>query len=277
MSNQQSYDWQLFRRHLVTLLGRLNMLSPHQSKIEWIQAQWNDLPPHVQETITLLVDKCSAEPNDRIADEALTKQRVTRSEKTRRLYGLSRWLLKVLRHDPEAAGVNMDRDGWVAMEQIVNSLPNYLLGFSSLPYEFLVEVIEHILWQRVQLIGNSIRATYGHTTRLLDPVEDHIPDVPLFHGTSWELWPLIKHAGLTPAGRRFVQLTEDFDYANRIAQGRSANPLVLQVTTRAALDAGVKFFNFGIHVWQSTALPSCCLQQWSTNAVPNDFWLDRPE
>lgn len=253
------------------------MLPSHQSKIEWIQAQWNDLPPHVQETVTLLVEKCSAEPNDRIADEALTKQRITRSEKTRRLYGLSRWLLKVLRHNPEAAGVIMDRDGWVAMEQIVNSLPAHLLGFSNLPKDFLVEVVEHLLWQRVQLIGENIRATYGHTTHLLDPLEPLIPDAPLFHGTSWELWPLIKHVGLAPAGRRFVQLTTDFDYANRIALGRSSNPLVLQVATRDALDAGVQFFNFGIHVWQCTVVPSCCLQAWSTHALPNDFWLDSEE
>lgn len=244
------------------------------SKPDWILHQWHSLPPHVQETITLLVDKCSAEPNDRIADEALTVQRITRSEKTRRLYGLSRWLLKVLRHDPEAAGVSMDRDGWVAMEQIVSSLPSHLIAFSNLPHEFLAELIEHLLWQRVQLIDENIRATYGHTTRLLDPVESHTPDAPLFHGTSWELWPLIGHVGLTPAGRRFVQLTTDFDYANRIALGRSAHPLVLQVATRDALDVGVKFYNFGIHVWQCTAIPSCCLQAWSTLALPDDLWVD---
>lgn len=253
------------------------MLSPHQSKLEWIQTQWNDLPPHVQETITLLIDRCSTEPNDSIADETLTKQRLTRSEKTRRLYGLSRWLLKVLRHNPEAAGVTMDRNGWVAMEQLIHSLPTHLLGFSSLPKEFLVEVVEHILWQRVQLAGENIRATYGHTTSLLDPVESHTPDAPLFHGTSWELWPLIQHVGLAPAGRRFVQLTTDFEYANRIALGRSANPLVLQVATQAALDAGVKFYNFGIHVWQCTAVPSCCLHAWSTHALPNDFWYHPSE
>lgn len=253
------------------------MLSPHQSKIEWIQAQWKDLPPHVQETITLLVDKCSAEPNDRLADEALTKQRITRSEKTQRLYGLSRWLLKVLRHNPEAAGVNMDRDGWVPMQEIVSSLPPHLIPFSNLPHKYLVELIEHLLWQRIQLVDENIRATYGHTTRLLDPVESHTPDAPLFHGTSWELWPLIKHVGLVPAGRRYVQLTTDFEYANRIALGRSANPLVLQVATQAALDVGVKFCNFGIHVWQCTAVPSCCLQARSAQAFPNDFWRDPHE
>ena len=208
-----------------------------------------------------------------IADEALTIQRITRSDKTRRLYSLSRWLLKLLRHNPEAAGVNMDRNGWVALEDIAGSMPTHLLGFTRLPTEYLVELLEHILWQRVQLIGGNIRATYGHTTHLLDPTEERIPDAPLFHGATWELWPLIKHVGLTPAGRRFVQLTEDFDYANRIAEGRSANPLVLQVTTRAALDAGAKFFNFGIHVWQCTPIPSHCLQAWSTHALPQDFWL----
>lgn len=168
----------------------------------------------------------------------------------------------------------MDRDGWVAMEQIVSSLPIHLQGFSNLPSEFLAEVVEHLLWQRVQLIGQNIRATYGHTTHLLDPVDNLIPDAPLFHGTSWELWPLIKHLGLAPAGRRYVQLTTDFEYATRIAHGRSANPLVIQVATQAALDAGVRFYNFGIHVWQCTAVPSCCLQSWSTHALPSDFWLN---
>ncbi len=224
--------------------------------------------PHGQARAT----QKAARGKDEIGDEADELQRFARAPRTR-LYSLSRWLLKILRHTPEAAGLSMDANGWIQLDQITRTLPDHLAGFALLPVEYLVNLIEHILWQRVQLTGDSVRATYGHTSQQFAPTETQIPDAPLFHGTAWERWPLIQHAGLNPAGRRFVQLTTDFDYANRIANAHSAHPLVLQVATHAALDAGVKFFNFGIHVWQCTAVPSDCLQQWSTNALPNDFWL----
>ena len=141
------------------------MFSPHQSKIDWIRDQWHDLPPHVQETITLLVDKCVVDPYDAFADEALAQRKFTRSSNNRRIYGLSRWLLKVLRHHPEAAGASMDRNGWVLFENIAQSLPAHLADFSDLPTDYLVELVGFVLWQRVQFDGNRLRATYGHTTR----------------------------------------------------------------------------------------------------------------
>ena len=244
-----------------------------QSKIEWLHAQWNHLPPHVQETITLLVDQCAILPDNSCKDVIHNNGLLTRSRRTR-LSSLSRWLLKILRHSPEAANVTMDRSGWIPLIQITSSLPERLNGYSVLPHDYLAELIENTLGQRVQFNGENIRATYGHTTEQFDPVEALVPDAPLFHGTAWERWPLIQYTGLIPAGRRFVQLTTDFEYANRIARSRSSNPLVLQVRSLSALDAGVKFYNFGVHVWQCTTIPNYCLQQWSTQALPSDFWTD---
>ncbi len=89
-------------------------MTPNLSKIDWILVRWHQLPPHVQETITLLVDKSVEAPDDELFDDLAVKSRLIRSARTMRLHGLSRWLLKVLRHTPEAAGVSMDANGWVS-------------------------------------------------------------------------------------------------------------------------------------------------------------------
>jgi RNA:NAD 2'-phosphotransferase (TPT1/KptA family) len=93
-----------------------------------------------------------------------------------------------------------------------------------------------------------------------------LPDAYLFHGTAASNLDFIDCFGLQPNGRRYVQLTSDFEYAMEIASRNAGEAVVLQIRTAAALESGVHFFATRTHVWLATAIPSDCLQTWITQA-----------
>ena len=167
----------------------------------------------------------------------------------------------------------MDYDGWVdsvAMGHLINQLT----GTDSVPEpEEVLRVFREIeLVDRVQFKQRFVRAAYGHSTERFEPSTSAIPDQHLFHGTSADNWCMIECFGLSPAKRRFVQLTTDFDYASQIASSQSRSPIVLQVATAEAIAIGVKFYSTDTHVWLATAVPVTCLQVWMDDA----FDLEEP-
>ena len=99
-----------------------------------------------------------------------------------------------------------------------------------------------------QIERKRIRAAYGHSFVGFQPSTEAIPDVPLFHGTNAQLWPMIQTYGLLPQKRHFVQLTTNFEYAEKIANAGKRRPLILQVMTTEAVAQGVRFFQTGTHV-----------------------------
>ena len=87
-----------------------------------------------------------------------------------------------------------------------------LTGTDSLPeFDEILRVFQEIeLIDRVQFKQGFVRAEYGHSSDIFAPVGNAVPDQPLFHGTSADNWSMIECFGLSPAKRRFVQLTTDF-------------------------------------------------------------------
>ncbi len=167
----------------------------------------------------------------------------------------------------------MDHDGWVDSVEM-GQLINQLTGTDSVPdFDEVLRVFQEVdLIDRVQFQHGLFRAAYGHSTERFAPSTSAIPNQPLFHGTSVGNWSMIECFGLSPAKRRFVQLTIDFDYAIEIASSHGRSPIVLQVATADAIALGVKFYSTDSHVWLSTAIPATCLQVW----LDDTFALDEP-
>ena len=124
---------------------------------------------------------------------------------------LGRTILKALRHTPELYALQMDTDGWVNSVEL-GQLINQLTGTDSLPeFDEILRVFQEIeLIDRVQFKQGFVRAAYGHSSDVFAPVENAVSDQLLFHGTSAANWSMIECFGLSPAKRRFVQLTTDF-------------------------------------------------------------------
>jgi putative RNA 2'-phosphotransferase len=245
------------------------------ASIDRIVMSWTRIPPHVQETIITLVET-TLESDSPSSDQV--------SKKTSRKFS-SNWkpsdndvrkaLLKALRHQPEVFSLPPDADGWVSLNDALQVLDRWFDSKFSFRLEILLRAVhQEKQASRFQIENGHIRASYGHSYEGFQPTSQSVPDLPLLHGTTARIWPLIEFQGILPMGRRFVQLTTDFDYAEKIGQRKGSDSMVLQIRTQDALKAGVTFYQTGTHVWLATAIPSSCLTVWNAQGTQLDDWFD---
>jgi len=116
--------------------------------------------------------------------------------------------------------------------------------------EELEELVRATVPRRFEIVGNRIRALYGHSLPTVETGIERIPPTILFHGTTEWAWTEIAQRGLTPQGRRFVHLTDDRSYAETVATAKSVGSRVLiTVAAQTAYCAGVRFLKANEHVW----------------------------
>jgi len=82
----------------------------------------------------------------------------------RRLVRLSKFLSYLLRHHPEAMGLELDDAGWVSVEDLVSAARRQGRPISQAD---ILEMLEQSEKKRFTLSKNGefIRASYGHSSR----------------------------------------------------------------------------------------------------------------
>lgn len=262
MSTKKSVSLSDDGERLPTASNSLDIPPRLQSVLE----AWSDLPPHVQETISLLADLKSRRRSMEVRSDFRDRQRSNIEPELQRT---RREILRGLRHVPEQFDLCMDCEGWVGLAGLIKSVERTITNIRDIG---IVKLLAP-LGDRVEVSGDRARATYGHSAKEFNPACPSIPEIPLFHGTGSRSWPLIELFGLQPMGRRFVQLTCDFEYAHEIASANCDKPIVLQVRTISASEEGVQFFETGTHVWMATHIPSVCLQIWGDSNTADTLGL----
>lgn len=256
-----------------------NTRSPNDIPSELLDVvrAWSLLPINVKNVINALVElrKGYVGPNEL---EPFPRMSVSNIEAfLNKLEVITHDLLRVLRHAPEEASISMDFNGWVDAEDVLRWLEKRLPSARDVGLYRLVER----LGDRFQIKDQKIRASYGHSSENYQPTSFAVPTEPLFHGTGANQWSLIEAFGLVSGRRRFAQLTTNFEYAQKIARSHADEPIVLQVTCRGAINAGVQFLETGTHVWLSPNVPAQFLQPWHVaedlKNTTKDLWdLDLP-
>jgi len=170
------------------------------------------------------------------------------------LTGKSKYLSLLLRHSPQAANLDMDSNGWVAIQQIEeNTCTN---GKNSLSGKVIREIVKTDSKQRYMISpdGNKIRASQGHSIQVdlvLDKKEP--PDV-LYHGTAERFLASIMENGLKPMGRQYVHLSVDTDTAQTVGV-RHGKPVVLSVDAKAMYKDGHDFYLSDNNIWMTATVP----------------------
>jgi putative RNA 2'-phosphotransferase len=166
---------------------------------------------------------------------------------------VSKFLSLVLRHEPSAAGVTLDEEGWVSIDAL-------LLGATSGGFQIerheLDEVVRTNDKQRfaVSPDGSRIRANQGHSVAAdLGLVPLTPPDI-LFHGTVERSVSSIMAAGLQKRSRQHVHLSADVQTATRVG-ARRGRPLILQIAAAEMYSAGFQFFRSNNGVWLTVEVP----------------------
>lgn len=112
---------------------------------------------------------------------------------------ISKFMSYILRHNPEKFGLKLDEQGFVEVDKFVSSVREKI---PSLTKETIIEIIDSSPKRRFEIIGDKIRATYGHSIAVNLNLPEVEPPEVLYHGTPRNSLPGILKEGLKPMGRQ---------------------------------------------------------------------------
>ena len=97
--------------------------------------------------------------------------------------GLSNYLSRQLRHQPERLGLTLQDGGWVTVEDLLQACASHGMALSRVELE---EVVRSSDKQRFSFdaSGQLIRANQGHSVAVDLGLEPAAPPAILYHGTG---------------------------------------------------------------------------------------------
>lgn len=168
---------------------------------------------------------------------------------------LSKEVSYALRHAPWEYELEMDEEGWVSVEQLVDALNKDMKWIGTSEDDLLV-MIDKSEKKRHEISGGKIRAFYGHSIPMHIKKEKMIPPDILYHGTARRFLSSIKINGLLPQGRQYVHLSQDISTAQSVGLRRDNKPCVLQIDAKRAWEDGILFYFGNEKVWLADVIPS---------------------
>ncbi|MEE8198191.1 MAG: RNA 2'-phosphotransferase [Thermoplasmata archaeon] len=173
----------------------------------------------------------------------------------RELNHLGRTMAGILRHFPERYGLEMTRNGWVDLQDLVTALRIRHRNFRFLKSHHLIAIVQTDPKGRYQFDEGRVRATYAHSLELeMDLPTDNIPEV-LYYPTTEEEAGILLEIGLKPSDRRWVHLSDTLESAMEAGKVRSDSPVIIEVDVEKAQDAGVEIQKAGKFVYITTEVP----------------------
>jgi putative RNA 2'-phosphotransferase len=173
----------------------------------------------------------------------------------RELDHLGRVLTGILRHFPDRYGLTMEPHGWVSLPAIVRSVSQRHPAYHWLRVQHLVAISETDAKGRYEVRDDRVRATYGHTVEVdLDLPTENIPD-HLYFPVTIEEAGIVLEVGLKPSDRKRVHLSKTAGDAHAAGSVRTPDPVILEVDTRRARDAGLVIMRAGKTVYLVDQVP----------------------
>lgn len=173
---------------------------------------------------------------------------------------ISKFLSYILRHQPEAVGLSLDKDGWAVITDLI-------LCAKKEGYILDPDIIQAIITSSdkkrftISEDGLHIRAAQGHSTQQVDiKYQEKVPPDILYHGTATRFISAIRKQGLLPMSRQYVHLSPDEVTAIQVGQ-RHGKPLVLKIKALIMYGQGFKFFQADNGVWLTNSVPCQYIQE----------------
>ena len=155
---------------------------------------------------------------------------------------LSKEVSYALRHAPWEYELEMDEQGFVPISQLLTALDETGHYEKNVTIEDLRHMMEVSDKKRHEIIGDKIRALYGHSIPMHIKKEEMIPPDVLYHGTTHRALDRILKEGLKPMSRQYVHLSKDVDTALSVGKRRDDKPVLLSVDAKKAYEDGIKFY-----------------------------------
>ncbi|UXU90888.1 RNA 2'-phosphotransferase [Burkholderia sp. S-53] len=179
--------------------------------------------------------------------------------------GISKYLSYLLRHEPQAIGLQLDPEGWADIGELIAGAARHGHRLDRATIETVCATSDK---RRFALSddGQRIRAVQGHSTSV---VQRRYPAAPppehLYHGTATRFLESIRAQGLKPGARHHVHLSPDIRTALAVGT-RYGVPAILEVDAQRMHRQGHTFFVAENGVWLTDAVPAEYLTQIDTPA-----------
>ncbi len=176
-----------------------------------------------------------------------------------RLVKISKYLSKVLRHQPERIGIQLGHGGWVSVEELLNSCAKNQFFISRAELDEVVAKNDKKRFSFDQTLS-LIRANQGHSVEIDLELEPTLPPDVLYHGTGHGAVESILETGLCKMSRHHVHLSADIATA-KIVGKRKGNPVIFAVDAAAMQEKSFRFYRSENGVWLVENVPPEYLQQ----------------
>lgn len=166
---------------------------------------------------------------------------------------LSKFLSLLLRHRPEVAGLELDPQGWVEVDVLLEKVR---AAGHNMDRALLETVVATNNKKRFAFSedGLRIRASQGHSVAIELGYAPVTPPEWLFHGTATRHLSAIREAGLIKGKRHHVHLSREEKTAVQVG-GRHGVAVVLRVRAGEMHAAGHVFYCSENGVWLTDAVP----------------------
>jgi len=167
---------------------------------------------------------------------------------------LSKFLSLVLRHRPSEYGLNMDDEGFVAFDDLVDIVVAEDILAEDAEDE-IMKIVDGSSRRRFEVVDGRIRALYGHSSGIRLNLPEHEAPEFLYHGTTLGGAREIAKNGLKPLGRAFVHLSATEEEALAVGRRHCDEPVIIRIDTAATREQGIPFSQATDLIWLCPALP----------------------
>ena len=172
-----------------------------------------------------------------------------------------KYLTYLLRHHPEDCHLDMDKKGYVEVNQLLNNVNEY--SKYSLTLKELELIVETDNKQRFKVIElddiRKIKCNQGHSISWVEPELFYDVVVPniLYHGTTKEAYKKIKATGyISKMKRHAVHMQKDIQKAWMSAKRwKQQEPIVLEIDAKKMVEDGYKIGVTDNDVWCVNNVP----------------------
>lgn len=172
---------------------------------------------------------------------------------------ISKFISLVLRHEPEAIGLQLDEQGWTNVDELINKIS---VKGTTIDREILETIVTTNDKQRFAFNDDKtkIRANQGHSITVDLHLQPKVPPTILYHGTAEQHLSGIMNIGLKKKTRQHVHLSANIETAKAVGS-RHGKPIVLTIDALKMHQDGCLFYLSENQVWLTDNVPTIYISQ----------------
>ncbi|MGG9964005.1 RNA 2'-phosphotransferase [Ferruginibacter sp. SUN106] len=171
----------------------------------------------------------------------------------KQLKHISKLMSLVLRHKPEAIGLQLNENGWANVAELISKINEQ---GNNVNFDTINTVVDTNDKKRFAFNEDKtmIRASQGHSIEVELNLKAVTPPDILYHGTAERFVESILKEGLNKQQRQHVHLSLLQETAKAVG-ARHGKPVILHINAKAMAEAGFVFYLSDNNVWLVNSVP----------------------